>query len=145
MNELIQYVRGENGRLVGVMYAEPNGSVINIGWSKCNDKDKFDKKLGLTIAIQRSRAKYKLERDINGTQRYVNYVPLAMIKPLYSFYKRAERYYHSSAPYVTLTSKYRGKIEKEEPICCPKKVHDLLKTIDIATKEIRQVLATEQE
>jgi hypothetical protein len=46
------YVKNENGKRIGVVAAT---SPDNIGWSMCHiPKDKFDKKLGLQIAVGRA-------------------------------------------------------------------------------------------
>ena len=81
---LVQYVKafkhGHNER-VGVLVADKasDGSV-HIGWSRCCAKDRFNKKLGLTIASQRvSRHTHKkIPRDVaiemaNFIERCRNY------------------------------------------------------------------------
>jgi len=52
MNELIQYVRDENGHPIGCVLATDKG---HVGWSMCHEKDQFSKSRAKVIA--RGRAK----------------------------------------------------------------------------------------
>lgn len=45
-----QYLRNRKGQMRGVIVATPHG----VGWSICATHDKFDKNIGLKIAINRA-------------------------------------------------------------------------------------------
>lgn len=50
---IFSYVKNENGQRIGIVTAI---SVDSIGWSMCHmSKDKFDKDLGLRIALGRAK------------------------------------------------------------------------------------------
>lgn len=56
---VIQYVRDKNGSPRGVLVAVKNGDYVGvqgfkIGYSLCNKKDRFSKKMALDIAIGRA-------------------------------------------------------------------------------------------
>lgn len=53
---LIEYVRNKKREKIGVLVALPSKNGFSIGWSKCNTSknDKFDRDLGLILAIGRA-------------------------------------------------------------------------------------------
>jgi lipoate-protein ligase A len=51
---IIRYLKDEKGKMFGTVIIDGD----NVGWSLCNPKDRFDKKLGKRIALNRLE-KYK--------------------------------------------------------------------------------------
>lgn len=51
---IIEYIR-KNGQLVGCVVGLNHDGQIGVGVSLCNSKDKFDKKFGKTVAIERAK------------------------------------------------------------------------------------------
>ena len=49
---LVRYVKNEDNQKIGVVVALGKGQ---IGWSRCQGPDVFDKELGLKIAIGRAK------------------------------------------------------------------------------------------
>jgi hypothetical protein len=83
---LVTYKRNKNGDPVGVLVAKKNqgdGS-FTIGYSQCRKGDKFNKKMGLNIALGRCD---------NFDVKYFNSMPHSLRKILPDFIKRCERYY----------------------------------------------------
>ena len=77
---IFEYVRDTNRRKIGILVALNKNQ---IGWSKCNiKKDRFDKEMGLKIAIGRANKaplflmeNYELPRDIHYNIRpFINRV-----------------------------------------------------------------------
>lgn len=81
---LITYSRNKNNEPNGVIVAIPSGlndGTFNIGYSQCRKTDKFDKKMGLSIALGRA---YHIS-SLN--------MPHNLSKLLPSFITRCEKYY----------------------------------------------------
>lgn len=55
-NELIRYIRDEDHTPYGVVVAQKIGNVIRYGYSIRNKKDKWDKHIGVKIALARANA-----------------------------------------------------------------------------------------
>jgi hypothetical protein len=52
---LVQYVRNNKGQPRGVVIAfKDNSNQVQLGWSLCNKRDKFDKQIGLHTAVERA-------------------------------------------------------------------------------------------
>ena len=82
---LISYNRNKHGDPTGVLVAMPwddNGG-FTIGYSQCRKTDKFNKDMGLRIAIGRAELFNPLSNNI----------PHNIRKMLPTFIKRCERYY----------------------------------------------------
>lgn len=108
MNELIQYVRKNvkgKRQIVGVLYAGKiyeNGMTIHhIGWSKAatNKGDKFNKQVGLNIAIGRSQAQ---DRDALPA------VPNSFREDITAFEHRCQRYFKDAMFCTVLTIRQLG-------------------------------------
>lgn len=84
------------GRRVGVLVAVPCEGNIRIGWSLCNRKanDKFDKKFGLQIAV---------DRAIKASEAPI---ALSLIKKAKAFIHRAKIYYKDKE--VVPTFRWKG-------------------------------------
>lgn len=84
---LISYSRKKNGEPMGVLVAVPMNSHggFNIGYSQCRKTDKFNKSLGLKIAIGRA--------EFDTDYRSLDNIPHNLRKMLPSFVQRCERYY----------------------------------------------------
>jgi len=80
---LVEYVKGDNGRLQGVVVATGLGK---LGWSSFNDKKetkRFDKQLALEIAVGRAES----------GKDYDDFIPFKLRQTVYKMEDRAERYY----------------------------------------------------
>ena len=51
---LLKYVRDRFNRRTGVIVALCVNGEIRLGWSKCNRRDEFNKKMGIKIALGRA-------------------------------------------------------------------------------------------
>lgn len=95
---LITYVRGTNGRRVGLVVATGRD---RIGWSTCNvDKDIFDKELGLKIAVSRSNSsklqnklKSCLSTNVSSIWRDLDVVSPEMMCQIKKMSNRAKKYF----------------------------------------------------
>jgi hypothetical protein len=92
MNELIQYIRNNKNQRVGVVVATPttrNMCGWGAGWAMCHKgKDKFDEKVGLSIA--RTRAIHGLPNKI---------VPPKIVMPVYTkICERGAKYFKVEEP-----------------------------------------------
>lgn len=76
---LTRYVKNEDNQKIGVVVAIERGQ---IGWSRCRMGDKFDKALGIKIAIGRAKKESKKR------------IPDALLRTVIESYKAAEVYYH---------------------------------------------------
>jgi len=88
---LLEYTRDKYRHRIGVMIAFPDNDKIFIGWSKCKtkgqNKDKFDRELGIKIAMNRAR-KY-----VNYEKLFWHYIPHSMQKPIERFAIKCGKYY----------------------------------------------------
>lgn len=75
---LTRYVKDENNQKIGVVIALERGK---IGWSRCRMGDKFDKTLGIKIAIGRAK---------QGSKKKI---PDALLRTVVDSYKAAELYF----------------------------------------------------
>ena len=84
MNYIHQYIRNKKNEPVGVVLATklPTGEVVT-GWSKCCKTDKFDKQIGIQIALGRA---------IKGSSAVL---PHQINKALSNMAVRAVRYFKS--------------------------------------------------
>ena len=82
---LVQYVRDKERRPVGVVVALNKNQ---IGWSKCNNKDHFDKKLGIIKATGRAMSTNPIKHIST---------PQCMREHVSRMADRAERYYKEIA------------------------------------------------
>lgn len=55
-NELIQYIRDKNKAPFGVVVAQQRDGVVYYGYSLRNKKDKWDREIGVKIALARANA-----------------------------------------------------------------------------------------
>ncbi len=84
MTTLKQFVRNKDGTKVGIFVALRQEDKILIGWSKCHMRlDKFNKKVGITIATNRAYLAEK--RDF--------VLPHSMRDNFLNFEDRAIRYF----------------------------------------------------
>ena len=79
MSMLVKYVRDDKNHRIGVVVAM---NKTQIGWSRCNKKDKFDKLRGLGIAINRAQHHKPTKSSHSG-----------MVLPVAEMQDRAQRYY----------------------------------------------------
>lgn len=87
---LITYSRDKYGDPTGVLVAIPNGEEggFCIGYAKCRSGDRFNKKMGLTIAI--GRATFD---SMHYHSDYLDKMPHTLRSMLPNFIKRCEKYY----------------------------------------------------
>jgi hypothetical protein len=87
-NELIEFIKGENGQHIGAVIAlKVDETKVGVGWSLCKVKaDRFDKKKALLIA--RGRAKL-----IRGKR---NRLPIAIKDGYKRMVSRSEKYFKGS-------------------------------------------------
>ena len=78
------YLEETGGDPIGVIVSTERGKV---GWSLCNSKDKFDKKLGKMIAINRADA-YGFDKD-----SLLSNVPNSIFTEVIKMYDRSTRYF----------------------------------------------------
>ena len=78
------YLEEVGGAPIGVIVSTDRG---NVGWSLCNSKDKFDKKLGKMIAINRADA-YGFDKD-----SLLSNVPNSIFTEVIKMYDRSTRYF----------------------------------------------------
>lgn len=83
--ELIEYFRDPRGKKnpsmrhrQGVFVAYKDGDTVNIGWSICNDKDEFDRELGLRIARGRADAESSVALPQKAEEHFHNFTQRAM-------------------------------------------------------------------
>lgn len=95
---MLQYLRNNKGQPIGVMYAEKKGDSFVVGWSKCCDKEWFNKRIGIAIAKQRA----------GWERKPIIHVPYMLVDPLAKFYKRAAKYFKVPIPWVEITTNYKG-------------------------------------
>jgi hypothetical protein len=85
-NELIQYIRDKNNTPLGVVVAQKRDNVIYYGYSLRNKKDKWNREVGIKIAIARANAdSYVLPSSVKLTTLVLN--------ALNDLNKRAVRYF----------------------------------------------------
>ena len=75
---LTRYVRNDQNQKIGVVVALEKGK---IGWSRCQEPDKFDKELGLLIAIGRAK---------KGSRKRI---PDILLRTVVDSYKAAELHF----------------------------------------------------
>ena len=78
------YLEETGGDPIGVIVSTERGKV---GWSLCNPKDRFDKKLGKMIAINRADA-YGFDKD-----SLLSNVPNSIFTEVIKMYDRSTRYF----------------------------------------------------
>lgn len=89
-----QYIRNEKGQPFGIIIAEKTEDRgLVFGWSLTHQKDKYNKKIGEQIAMNRLK---KCERD----QMLV--VPSAIVNDLSKFINRAVTYFHMDTESVAV-------------------------------------------
>ena len=87
MNQLIEYVRDENGQPTAVFLADQEGDHVRIGYALCHiGKDTFSKKLGKHIALGRA---IKLWGESDGGQVW-DKVPIRIVDGFERFVRRCE-------------------------------------------------------
>lgn len=91
---VIQYVRNKKGVPRGVLVAVKNGNFVGhqgfkIGYSLCNKKDRFSKKMALDIAIGRARRAISSNRVVVGASSF----PCEISKMYNTFFDRCLKYY----------------------------------------------------
>jgi hypothetical protein len=88
-SELIQYIRDKNNAPLGVVVAQKRDNVIYYGYSLRNKKDKWNREVGIKIAIARANAdSYVLPSSVKLTTLVLN--------ALSDLNKRAIRYFKDS-------------------------------------------------
>ena len=78
------YLEETGGDPIGVIVSTERGKV---GWSLCNPKDRFDKKLGKMIAINRADS-YGFDKD-----SLLSNVPNSIFTEVIKMYDRSTRYF----------------------------------------------------
>jgi len=82
---LIHYVRKNNGEPYGVLVALKGEEGYHVGYSMCRKGDRFEKRMGLQIAIGRA--------NFDTESHSLDNVPRDLKKVLPSFINRCKRYY----------------------------------------------------
>jgi hypothetical protein len=84
---LISYNRNKKGDPIGLLVAkkQDNNGSFTIGYAQCRKSDKFDKKMGLNIALGRANFDTNLHSLDN--------MPHNLRKMLPAFIQRCEKYY----------------------------------------------------
>lgn len=86
MKYIHQYTRDRRGNLNGVVLATKDISgKVAFGWALCCKKDKFDKQMGLNIALNRALVRSAVP------------IPNSIRKDVNNMFSRAARYYKDSA------------------------------------------------
>ncbi len=96
MQNLLQYIRGNGRRKIGVVVAVPTEEGYSIGWSVCNDIDVFDKHLCKHIALERAYVGTNVKPPKRMVWREVedSYVKFDAVNyTLRAMQRRAERYF----------------------------------------------------
>jgi hypothetical protein len=83
---VIQYIRNKKGKPLGILVATKDDNGFSIGYSLCNNKDRFEKETGLKIAFGRADTWTLIPYDM----------PRAISRSLPDFIKRCKRYYRTS-------------------------------------------------
>jgi hypothetical protein len=81
---VIQYVRDRKRVPYGVLVAVKRDGGFGVGYSLCNKKDRFSKKMALKIALGRTNYSNEVSKD-----------PYAIVKMLPDFVERCKKYYKS--------------------------------------------------
>jgi hypothetical protein len=85
---VIQYIRDENKNPRGVLVAVKQDESYKVGYSLCNKKDRFQKKMALKIALARAvQTPFNLEQklDFDAGRVVRNMLP--------KFVERCKKYY----------------------------------------------------
>jgi len=82
---VIQYVRNKKNIPRGVLVAIKSEDGFRIGYSLCNKKDRFNKRMALKIAI--GRAEFSSEPTV------MNFMPHPVKKMASAFWLRCRKYY----------------------------------------------------
>lgn len=92
-NVLIEYKRNKQNQPVGVMVAIGRHA---LGWSLCSPNDKFDKHLGLHIALHRAAQAAELGPD-KISKNYLSKIPHSMLDLYDKMYHRARLYFKNTS------------------------------------------------
>ncbi|MEK6832651.1 MAG: hypothetical protein AABY32_01275 [Nanoarchaeota archaeon] len=90
-NYLVQYVRGSHGRKVGVVVATIKDGLFWFGWSLCNEKDEFNRKIAYDIAYGRAN-KYSNPVEKYDSGQFSN-LPNSVKKTVKKIYSRCVAYF----------------------------------------------------
>ena len=92
---LVNYVRNYNGDPVGCVVAIADAEhIYAVGWSQCNPKDRFSKKLARDIAIARAKYGCAPDKENPAMVIYCDSDKYDLINDaIYCMYIRAERYF----------------------------------------------------
>ena len=97
---LVQYIRNKNSEYKGVVVATlvPThtdiGEVIRVGWSLCNKRDTFCKKIGKKIALGRAYDNTLAKRFSSNMCFYQSFpVPPTAVNTLKDMLVRARKYF----------------------------------------------------
>ena len=80
---IIEYIRDKSRIPYGVLIAVKSPDGYNIGYSLCNKKDRFNKRMALKIAIGRA----------NFSSDCVDSLPYVIAKKIPTFIERCKKYY----------------------------------------------------
>lgn len=100
MSMLVEYVLDSSNKRVGVVVALNSEDIggPNIGWSRCNWRDKFNKKKALEIAIGRAKLRL-LARDNTYEQNKEIYdLPPSMVEAVEKMRERMKKYFQEKIP-----------------------------------------------
>lgn len=84
-HSVIQYVRDKKRIPYGVIVAVKNSQGFTVGYSQCNKKDRFNKRMALKIAISRATD--------TGWNACHGVDPHAIDKMIPAFVERCKKYY----------------------------------------------------
>lgn len=92
---LIEYVKNKQNKRVGVVVALNSKDIgqPNIGWSRCNWRDKFDKKKALSIAIGRAEKRPLLSDNSYMQEDIMCLVPSSMVEAIEKMRVRMKKYF----------------------------------------------------
>jgi hypothetical protein len=89
---IIQYVRTHKNIPRGVLVAVKCGDGFRLGYSFCNKKDRFNKRMALKIAFGRADAIYK-SMDMSPNGWFGEHTPHPVKKMIPAFLDRCNKYY----------------------------------------------------
>ena len=87
---LVKYVKNKKGEKIGVLVAVAKNRV---GWAACNKLDKFNKELGLSIAMGRAHnPNFNYDSD-NKQMSGNDVIPMFIFDEMDDMYERSVKYF----------------------------------------------------
>lgn len=84
-HSIIQYIRNNKGKPLGILVATKDDKGFSIGYSLCNKRDRFDKERGLDIAFGRADTWTLIPHDM----------PRVISENVPGFLERCKKYYRT--------------------------------------------------